>query len=215
MEKVSSTSPSAKIDVFETISSYLPIYTAHHFIPHLTELWKVIKAEIAGNPETELELACLKCLRDIAKALAHAIVISSDPTTPLSKFLHAIITECIGYFKGTETKYIKPCGKIIASLASSSLIAANIIGEKVFSLLFLELETKKTSPDKQLILTMIVDMIMSTRLVFTASNEIEKKRSPLYFNDHEKEKSIKGFVSILLSEHTHPYSKLHFADFTN
>ena len=132
MEKVSSSSPSAKIDAFETISSCLPIYTAHHFIPHLTELWKVIKAEIASNPETELELACLKCLRDIAKALSHAIVISSDPKTPLSKFLHAIITECIGYFKGTEAEYIKPCGKIIASLASSSLIAANTIGEKVF-----------------------------------------------------------------------------------
>jgi DNA repair/transcription protein MET18/MMS19 len=60
IEKLSSSSPSAKSDAIETISACLPTYTAQPFIPHLNELLKTIKSEIVrrgvGNtrcPECE------------------------------------------------------------------------------------------------------------------------------------------------------------------
>lgn len=126
-----------------------------------------------------------------------------------------ILTECIGYFKSTEEEFIKPSGKIIASIASSSMIAANTIGEKVVPILFQELEMKKKSglKEKQSFLIVIVDLIMSTRVLYTSLNEIEKRKNPLYLMGSLngggdaggiKEKLIQEFVTILLKESNGP-----------
>ena len=197
LEKLSSSSPSAKKDAIETISACLPVYTSHPFLPHLKELWSRLKTEIANGGDTEIEMASLKCLRDLTQALSKAIVLSSNSTPPLESFLNPLLTECKDYFAGNDAQYYKTCGKIVASVASASMSAANFTVPFVMPVLLDELEAKGSNADKHALFNVVDDLILSTRLVYSVASEKERKNNVVALSRY-KEKLLEVMISFLM-----------------
>jgi DNA repair/transcription protein MET18/MMS19 len=149
----------------DTISACLPTYTAAPFIPHLAELWNLLRNEMAQGADEANELSALKCIRELVKALSKSIVISTDTVLPLEKFLNLIITDCLKNLTEPELKYAKPCGKILMACASSCMSACTMVIDTCLTVLLEKYESLEAPSKKKIILEAIVDLILSCRLI--------------------------------------------------
>jgi DNA repair/transcription protein MET18/MMS19 len=183
LEKLASSSNSAKRDSMDTISASLPTYTANPYLPHLTDLWKGAKNEIAQALDEANELSALKMIRELSKHLPAAISISGESKTALERWVDLFLPECLENLQHPEQKYAKACGKILMSAASAGKPAATLIISKTLPVLLKQLTEEETPSKKQVLLQVINDLIMASRLVYGTriqnDSDEEMANSPL------------------------------------
>jgi DNA repair/transcription protein MET18/MMS19 len=165
LEKLSSTTPSAKKDAMDTITSCLPVYGIGAFFPRLKEIWDLLKADLAASSDLEIELVALRCLREITKVSAAAVHSSKESESPLEKTLKIIVPDCLDNLREPELKYARPCGKILMTCASSSSTACTIIVNDVFPLVVDQYLAEEVPSRKKVLLGVLVDLMTAARLV--------------------------------------------------
>ncbi|KAJ3338060.1 mms19 nucleotide excision repair [Kappamyces sp. JEL0680] len=169
---------------------------------------------MAQGAEEENELSALKCIRELVKALSKSVLLSSDSTTPLERILGLMIPDCHKNFKDGDLKFARPCGKILMSAASSCQAACTAIVEKTLVVLFEEYEREESPSKKKILLEVVTDLILASRLVNGTKTETADQGNPpatAYAPDMAssavtpfKEQCIETFVSVLLAETHEP-----------
>ncbi|KAJ3276734.1 hypothetical protein HDV01_002787 [Terramyces sp. JEL0728] len=210
IEKLDSSSASAKRDAMDTIAVCLPVYGGAAFLEQLPKIWEILKKTMADGSEEATELAALKCILQLSKSMGTAIVFSKDNKNLLERFLDMVISDCIRYLEDEELKYAKPCGKILLSAASASNTASEIVLKNTFAELTEKFTNEAAPAKKKIILDVIVDLLLSSKLTNGAkvlndpseADMLTKTAATPY-----KEASIELFVTALVSDSYVPIKK--------
>ena len=88
--------------------------------------WDSLKYEILNIQEEDLAEEALTALQAIAIKLSHGLS-SSDPKTPLARYLRPVSKECNEHLQEPQHKQAKPAGRILGSIAMASPIALLLI----------------------------------------------------------------------------------------
>ena len=89
-------------------------------------LWDSLKFEILNVQEEDLADEALVALRAIAVKLSQGLT-STDPKTPLARYLRPVTKECNEQLQEPQHKQAKPAGQILSSLGTASPVAFYLI----------------------------------------------------------------------------------------
>ncbi|KAI7856980.1 Dos2-interacting transcription regulator of RNA-Pol-II-domain-containing protein [Circinella umbellata] len=97
LEKLSSTSGSAKKDSMETLAACAPVYGANILLPVIDEIFDALKVEVFHSTDQALEDAALACIESVVATLSSGLVSNSGET--IEKILKPLVVECIANLK--------------------------------------------------------------------------------------------------------------------
>lgn len=146
IDKLDSTSPIVKVgvshsstkslsdtpqkDVLQTITACALSYGITTVSNYSLTLWDSLKFEILDVQEEDLAEEALISLRAIAIRLGRGLY-STDPKTPLARYLRPITKECNEQLQEPQHKQAKPAGRILSALGIASLVSFFLIVKAV------------------------------------------------------------------------------------
>ncbi|KAK3167110.1 hypothetical protein OEA41_010235 [Lepraria neglecta] len=130
IDKLDSTSPNVKKDVLQTITACASSYSVTTVSNYSVTLWDSLKFEILNVQEEDLAEEALVSLQAIAIRLSRGLD-STDPKTPLARYLRPITKECNEQLHEPQQKQAKPAGQILSALGIASPVAFYLIVKTV------------------------------------------------------------------------------------
>ncbi|RUP34620.1 Dos2-interacting transcription regulator of RNA-Pol-II-domain-containing protein [Jimgerdemannia flammicorona] len=178
LEKLSSSSGSAKKDSMETIAACAPIYGATALIPYLADLFDALKIEIFHATDPVLEDAALAAMHRIVATLSAGIsvIAAADPT---EKALKPLIVECMVNLKEPEAKNSKPAGRILKAAASASDPACNVIVTAAVPILLRQYRESNLATRKKAIIDVLHEFLEASKTLYGSiddTNDGTRKR---------------------------------------
>ncbi|RUS33413.1 Dos2-interacting transcription regulator of RNA-Pol-II-domain-containing protein [Jimgerdemannia flammicorona] len=178
LEKLSSSSGSAKKDSMETIAACAPIYGATALIPYLADLFDALKIEIFHATDPALEDAALAAMHRIVATLSAGIsvIAAADPT---EKALKPLIVECMVNLKEPEAKNSKPAGRILKAAASASDPACNAIVTAAVPILLRQYRESNLATRKKAIIDVLHEFLEASKTLYGSiddTNDGTRKR---------------------------------------
>ena len=150
LDKLDSTSPNVKVgvdhssaeplsdtqqkDVLQTITACASSYGIATVSGYSIALWDSLKFEVLNVQEEDLAEDALVSLQAIAVTLGRGLV-STDPKTPLARYLRPITKECGEQLQEPQHKQAKPAGQILSTLGVASPVAFFLIFQAVLPVL--------------------------------------------------------------------------------
>lgn len=117
LQKMSTTSGSAKKDSLETITACASVYPPKEMLAVGTKLFDAIKIEIInGSPDPGLRDPSL----DAINAVTKAITSNSIKEIEVTKVLKPLVDDCVNLLDELEEDTVKPASLILRSIASAS-----------------------------------------------------------------------------------------------
>ncbi len=146
IDKLDSTSPNVKVgvsysfpkpvsntpqkDVLQTITACAFSYGITTVSNYSMSLWDSLKFEILNVQDEDLAEEALVSLQAIATRLSQASV-STDPKTPLARYLRPITKECNEQLQEPQHKKAKPAGQILSALGTASPVTFFLVVKAV------------------------------------------------------------------------------------
>ncbi|KAI9824266.1 MAG: hypothetical protein M1832_002073 [Thelocarpon impressellum] len=130
LDKLDSTSANVKKDVLQTISACASAYGPAVLANHSSQLWDSIKFEILNAQDEDLADEALIAVRSVTVRLSFGLE-TTDPQTPLSRYLLSICSECNEQLREPQQKQARPAGRILESVAGASAVAYSIVVKAV------------------------------------------------------------------------------------
>ena len=166
-------------------------------------LWDSLKFEILNVQEEDLAEEALISLQAIAIRLGRGLE-STDPKTPLARYLRPITKECNEQLLEPQQKQAKPAGQILSALGSASPVTFFLISKAVVpSWMTLYQEADSISKQRAL-LDVLVQMFDSAIAVYgtpsipAAPTDIENPLEP--FKDRLFEMNSQALMSSAADE---------------
>ena len=117
-------------DVLQTIAACALSYSITTVSNYSVTLWDSLKFEILNVQEEDLAEEALIALQAIAIRLSRGLD-STDPKTPLARYLRPITKECNEQLQEPQHKQAKPAGQILSALGIASPVAFFLIVKAV------------------------------------------------------------------------------------
>ena len=150
--------------------SYGPSIMAKHY----ASIWDAIKFEVlnASGPDGEIAEEALVTTRAIATSLAYGLSGIPQPAAPLSRYLKAIVKECLDLLKEPQQKQAKPAGQILASVGKAGVVPHGyIIKESLPTLLAVYGESDGITKQRAM-LEVLNQIFISTATVYGEWGEV-------------------------------------------
>ncbi|GJJ69980.1 DNA repair/transcription protein MET18/MMS19 [Entomortierella parvispora] len=170
LEKLSSSSGSAKKDSMETIAACAPVYGSSALTPYAEELWSGLQNEIFHATGDELEQVALNTLQVITTELSMGVSMGGT-NDPVEKFLRPIITDCMTQLQKPELKLAKPSGKILKACAMASDPACTAITLATIPTLLSQYTTSEQSTRKKALLDVLLDFLEASRVLYGTAGQ--------------------------------------------
>ncbi|KAG0005423.1 hypothetical protein BGZ79_004840 [Entomortierella chlamydospora] len=186
LEKLSSSSGSAKKDSMETIAACVPVYGSSALTPYAEELWSGLQNEIFHATGDELEQVALNTLQIITTELSMGVNLGGS-NDPLEKFLRPIIADCMTQLQQPELKLAKPSGKILKACAMASDPAFTSITLATIPTLLSQYTSSEQSTRKKALLDVLLDFLDASRALYGSAGDSKHDADfvtpPLTFKD--------------------------------
>ncbi|KAF8982331.1 hypothetical protein BGZ46_001445 [Entomortierella lignicola] len=173
LEKLSSSSGSAKKDSMETIAACAPVYGSSALTPYSEELWSGLQNEIFHATGDELEQVALNTLQIITTELSMGVNLGGS-NDPLEKFLRPIIADCMTQLQQPELKLAKPSGKILKACAMASDPAFTSITLATIPTLLSQYASSEQSTRKKALLDVLLDFLDASRELYGSAGDQSK-----------------------------------------
>ncbi|KAG2184461.1 hypothetical protein INT43_000370 [Umbelopsis isabellina] len=170
LEKLSSSSGSAKKDSMETIAECAPVYGANALLPNIDELFDALKVEIFHATDAALEDTALVAIHSVVAALSTGI--SNDGANdPFEKALKPLVVECMINLKDPELKNAQPAGRIMRAAASASDPASTLIIETVMPVLLRQYRETDIATQKKAVLDVLLEILEASKQLYGETSE--------------------------------------------
>ncbi|KAJ3050197.1 mms19 nucleotide excision repair [Rhizophlyctis rosea] len=166
IEKLSSSSGTAKTDAMDTLSSCAPIYGARPLLPHAEHIWDFLKEEIFKGGNDANDRSALAAIKAVTVAFSSTPATSSEARAPLEVFLNLALKDTLHNFKEPELKFAKTSGKMLMAAASASDPACYAISTSVIPVLLAEHKADDAPTRRKTVLEVILDFIVAAREVY-------------------------------------------------
>ena len=166
-------------------------------------LWDSLKFEILNLQEEDLAEEALLPLQAIATRLSQGFD-STDPETPLAKYLRPITKECNEYLKEPQHKQAKPAGRILSALGIASPAAFFLVVKAVVPSLMALYQDADIIAEQRALLEVLVQIYDSAIVVHGTPSKpapMTKIENPLDpFKDQLFELSSQALMSSAADE---------------
>ncbi|KAI9302458.1 Dos2-interacting transcription regulator of RNA-Pol-II-domain-containing protein [Cunninghamella echinulata] len=166
LEKLTSTSGSAKKDSIETLSLCAPIYGSSALLPNIEELLESLKIEILHASDQTIEDASVEGIHSLVKAISPIVISGSAASDPFTKALKPLMDECISNINDAESKYIKQTGRILHAIASASDHACHITTETVVPLLLHNYRESELVTRRKSMMDILIELLEANRTLY-------------------------------------------------
>ncbi|GAB5591220.1 hypothetical protein Unana1_06120 [Umbelopsis nana] len=183
LEKLSSSSGSAKKDSMETIAECAPVYGANALLPNINELFDALKVEVFHATDPALEDTALEAIHKVVASISTTI--SSDRATdPVENALKPLVVECMVNLKDPELKNAKPAGRILRAAASASDPACTSITDAIMPILLRQHRETDIATQKKAVLDVLLEFLEASKTLYgenstSAMNEDSDFQTPL------------------------------------
>ncbi|KAI9275582.1 RNAPII transcription regulator C-terminal-domain-containing protein [Phascolomyces articulosus] len=168
LEKLSSTSGSAKKDSMETLAACAPVYGANVLLPVIDEIFDALKVEVFHSTDQALEDAALVGIESVVATLSAGLAGNSGET--IEKTLKPLVVECIANLKEPELKNTKPAGRILRAASSASYAACASIINAVVPLLLRQYRETEIATRRKAIMDVILEFLEASKSLYGAAD---------------------------------------------
>ncbi|CAO3612092.1 unnamed protein product [Mucor hiemalis] len=177
LEKLSSTSGSAKRDSMETLAACAPVYGATALLPNITEIFNSLKLEVFHAIDAPLEDAAVDCIRAVVAALS-VMGISTSEGDPTERALKPLVEECATNLKDPDMKDSKQTGRILRAAASASDPACQYIIDSIIPLVLKQYRETSVATLKKLNVDIMIDLLEACKTLYGPAGESESTIDP-------------------------------------
>ncbi|KAI9137437.1 Dos2-interacting transcription regulator of RNA-Pol-II-domain-containing protein, partial [Paraphysoderma sedebokerense] len=172
LEKLSSTSINAKRDSLKVLSSAAAIYGAESMLPHLKQLWELIKDEIYQSADETHENTALETLQTlVAVASSSATTVSTSGSDPVESFIQNIVKECLEHLKEPELKLAKPSGRTLSHVAMASDPACHFVLNRAIPVLIEQIKKEELATRRKTLLEVLLEFVKACRELYGSRGE--------------------------------------------
>ena len=219
IDKLDSTSPNVKVgashssaeslsdrpqkDVLQTITACALSYGITAVSRYSITLWESLKFEILNVQEEDLAEEALVSLQAIAIKLGRGLD-STDPKTPLARYLRPITKECNEQLQLPQHKQAKPAGQILSTLGQASPVTFFLIVKAVVPCLMTLYQDADNTAKQRALLEVFVQLLDSAIAVYgtpsmpAPTTEVENPLKP--FKDKLFELNSQALMSSAVDE---------------
>ncbi|KAI9256906.1 Dos2-interacting transcription regulator of RNA-Pol-II-domain-containing protein [Sporodiniella umbellata] len=198
LEKLSSTSGSAKKDSMETLAACAPVYGAGALLPHMREIFNALKLEVYHATETSLEDVAVLAIGSVLSALSTGL--STDAQAPMETALAPWIEDCITRLKDPDMKEAKQTGRILQAMVSASDPACQQVVHAIVPLILKHLRETPTATLRKANLDILVALLEGSKHLYGSD-----EASPLI---QHKERFFGLFESSLMASNEYNLLRL-------
>ena len=205
MSHSSTKSPSDKPqkDVLQTITACALSYGITTVLTHSITLWDSLKFEILNVQDEDLAEEALISLQAIAIRLSRGLD-STDPKTPLARYLRPITKECNEQLQEPQHKQAKPAGQILSALGIASPVTFFLIVKAVIPPLLTLYQDADSIAKQRALLEVLVQIFDSAIALYGTPSvpaPITKVENPLEpFKDRLFEMNSQALMSSAADE---------------
>lgn len=190
-------------DVLQTITACASSYGITTVSNYSVTLWESLKFEVLNVQEEELAQEALVSLQAIAIRLGRGLD-STDPKTPLARYLRPITKECNEQLQLPQHKQAKPAGQILSALGQASSVTFFLVVKAVVPGLMTLFQDADDTAKRRALLEVLVQILDSAIAVYGTSSvpapttEVENPLNP--FKDRLFELSSQALMSSAADE---------------
>ncbi|KAL7746494.1 hypothetical protein RI367_008144 [Sorochytrium milnesiophthora] len=184
LEKLSSTSASAKKDTLAVLRDGLPVYGPTCLIPHLQKLWSLLKVEIYQSPDQQHEDLALELLRVVAHVLSIVGGSGPDPAAVLST---QVLGECMENLKEPEHKLARVSGRVLRHLVEGSDAIAMFVTTRCMPALIAHIDQEAIAPRRRTLLDVALELVAGNGRVYAANTQsgVTERKCPAHIKDYK------------------------------
>ncbi|KAJ3283186.1 mms19 nucleotide excision repair [Borealophlyctis nickersoniae] len=210
VEKLSSSSGTAKRDAMETLAACAPIYGGRPLLPHAEHIWDFLKEEIFKGVNDANETAALDAIRAVTLTLSATTATSTDKKEPLEVFLGLAIKDTVDNLKEPELKYAKSSGRMLQAAAMACDPACHIIINAAVPVLMEQYKVDDAPTRRKTVLEVLLDFVKAGREVYgsigSSDMEVDEDfETPLLAY---KDRLFYLFIAALTSKNDYPPLRL-------
>ena len=155
-------------DVLQTVTACVSSYDANTLSNYSITVWDSLKFEILNGEEEDLTDEALVVLHRIATCLS-AGTNTTDPKTPLTRYITSISKECNEKLHEPTHKQAKPAGRILSSLASASRASFHLIVKAVVPPTLTLYQASESISHQRALLEVFSDLLQSAKVICGSS----------------------------------------------
>ncbi|CAO3587234.1 unnamed protein product [Absidia cylindrospora] len=199
IEKLLSSTGSAKKDTMDTIRLCAPAYGAHALLPHAQELFEALVKEVYQSSDISMESLALATIHQVVATLATGISIVNI-RDPIEKAIEALLHQAVENLKEPELKNAKSASSILRAAASASDPACTLVVNAVIPLLYQEYKVTDPVSRQKAVLGILIDILEASNTLYGSIDSTGKDRdlqTPLTIY---KQQLLQIFVASLVNE---------------
>ncbi|KAI8637654.1 Dos2-interacting transcription regulator of RNA-Pol-II-domain-containing protein [Parasitella parasitica] len=208
LEKLSSTSGSAKRDSMETLAACAPVYGAEALLPNINDIFNSLKLEVFHAIDATLEDAAIDAMRAVVSALGSCSVSSTLDQDPMEKALKPLIEECATNLSDPDMKDSKQTGRILRAAASASDSACHYIVDNIVPLILKQYRETNVATLRKSNVDIMTDLLEGCKSLYGSADEETKDNdlvSPLV---QHKDRFFGIFQSCLMASNEYNLLRL-------
>ncbi|KAG2210963.1 hypothetical protein INT47_000123 [Mucor saturninus] len=172
LEKLSSTSGSAKRDSMETLAACAPVYGSAALLPSVNEIFNSLKLEVFHAIDAPLEDAAVDCIRAVVASL-HEVGLSTSEGDPTEKALRPLVEECATNLKDPDMKDSKQSGRILRAIASASDPACQYVIDTIIPLVLKQYRETSVATLRKSNVDIMIDLLEACKTLYGSAAENE------------------------------------------
>ncbi|PHZ14794.1 ARM repeat-containing protein [Rhizopus microsporus ATCC 52813] len=201
IEKLLSTTGSAKRDTMETISLCAPAYGAHAILPHVHDLFDALTKEVYMGTDAAMVHVALDTIHNVVSTLGTGISIANI-RDPVEKSIDTLLAQCIERLKEPELKNARSSAFILRAVASASDPACTSVTHAVLPIIYQEYKPTDPPQRRKAVLNILTELLIASKKLYGSVEDVGYDRdfqTPLLMY---KQQILQVFVLSLIDPDT-------------
>ncbi|KAG2233436.1 hypothetical protein INT48_008842 [Thamnidium elegans] len=162
IEKLMTTTGSAKKDAMETISLCAPAYGAHAILPHAQDLFDALVREVYQCSDSSMVDVALQTIHNVVATLGTGISIANI-RDPVEKAIDSLLQQCVSELKEPELKNARSAAYILRAAASASDPACTSVTHTALPIIYQQYKSTDPSIRQKAILDILTELLLANR----------------------------------------------------
>lgn len=171
IEKLLTTTGSAKRDTMETLSLCAPAYGAHAILPHAQDLFDALVREVYQGVDTAMVEVALNTIHHVVATLGTGISIANI-RDPVEKAIDGLLQQCVQELKEPELKNARSAAAILRAAASASDPACTSVTHTALPIIYQQYKTTDPSIRQKAILDILTELLMASKKLYGSVEDV-------------------------------------------
>ncbi|KAK4512647.1 uncharacterized protein ATC70_003351 [Mucor velutinosus] len=171
IEKLLSTTGSAKKDAMETIGLCAPAYGAHAILPHAQDLFDALVREVYQEADASMVQVALDAIHNVVATLGTGISIANI-RDPVEKAIDSLLHKCVEELKEPELKNARSAAYILRAAASASDPACTSVTHTALPIICQQYKTTDPTIRRKAILDILTELLVASKKLYGSVEDV-------------------------------------------